>query len=34
LLGLRVSEACGIDIEDLGIERGHRTVTVMGKGSK
>ncbi len=34
LLGLRVSEACGIDIEDLAIERGHRTVTVLGKGSK
>ncbi len=27
LLGLRVSEACGIDIEHLGTERGHRTVT-------
>jgi integrase/recombinase XerD len=34
LLRLRVSEACGIDIEDLGIQRGHRTVTVLGKGSK
>ncbi len=34
LLGLRISEALGIDIEDLAIERGHRTVTVMGKGSK
>lgn len=34
LLGLRVSEACGIDIEHLGAERGHRTVTVLGKGSK
>ena len=34
LLGLRVSEACGIDIDDLGIQRGHRTVTVLGKGSK
>lgn len=34
LLGLRVSEACGIDIEDLDFQRGHRTVTVMGKGSK
>jgi integrase len=34
LLGLRVSEACGINIEDLAIERGHRTVTVLGKGSK
>jgi integrase/recombinase XerD len=34
LLGLRVSEACSIDIEDLGMERGHRTVTVLGKGAK
>jgi len=34
LLGLRVSEACSIDIEDLGTDRGHRTVTVLGKGSK
>ncbi len=32
LLGLRVSEACAIDIEHLGSERGHRTVTVVGKG--
>jgi integrase/recombinase XerD len=34
LLGLRVSEACSINIEALGTERGHRTVTVLGKGSK
>ncbi len=34
LLGLRVSEACSISIEDLGAERGHRTVKVLGKGSK
>ena len=34
LLGLLVSEACSIDIEDLGTDRGHRTVTVLGKGSK
>jgi integrase len=34
LLGLRVGEACSIDIDDLGFERGHRTVTVLGKGSK
>ncbi len=34
LLGLRVSQACGIDVEHLGTERGHRTVTVVGKGSK
>ena len=34
LLGLRVGEACSIDIEALSTERGHRTVTVLGKGSK
>jgi integrase len=34
LLGLRVSEALNIDIEHLSMERGHRTVTVLGKGSK
>ena len=34
LLGLRISEALNIDIEHLGIQRGHRTVTVLGKGSK
>jgi site-specific recombinase XerC len=34
LLGLRVAEACSIDIEDLSLERGHRTVKVLGKGSK
>ena len=34
LLGLRVSEACGIDLEHLSTERGHRTVTVLGKGHK
>ena len=34
LLGLRVAEACSINIEDLSSERGHRTVTVLGKGSK
>jgi len=34
LLGLRVSEACSIDVEDLSLERGHRTVTVLAKGSK
>ena len=33
LLGLRSSEALHIDIEHLGIRRGHRTVTVLGKGS-
>jgi len=34
LLGLRVAEACSIDIEDLSLERGHRTVRIIGKGSK
>ena len=34
LLGLRVSEACGVDVEHLSVERGHRTVTVLGKGAK
>ena len=34
LLGLRVSEACSINIEALSTERGHRTVTVLGKGAK
>ncbi|MHB8467925.1 MAG: tyrosine-type recombinase/integrase [Acidimicrobiales bacterium] len=34
LLGLRVGEVCSINIEALSYERGHRTVTVLGKGSK
>jgi integrase/recombinase XerD len=34
LNGLRVSEALGADIEDLGLERGHRTITIMRKGGK
>jgi site-specific recombinase XerD len=34
LNGLRISEALGIDIDDLSVERGHRTVTVMRKGGK
>jgi integrase/recombinase XerD len=34
LNGLRVSEAIGADIEDLGLERGHRTLTIMRKGGK
>jgi integrase/recombinase XerD len=28
LNGLRVSEATGADVEHLGLERGHRTLTV------
>ena len=31
LNGLRVSEATGADIEHLGLERGHRTLTVTRK---
>lgn len=34
LNGLRVSEACGTNVEDLGAERGHRTLRIIGKGSK
>src|SRR5215471_9654518 len=34
LNGLRVSEAAGADIEALGIERGHRTLTITRKGGK
>ena len=32
LNGLRVSEATGADIEQLGLERGHRTLTITRKG--
>jgi integrase/recombinase XerD len=32
LNGLRVSEATGADIDRLGIERGHRTLTTLRKG--
>src|SRR5438445_11970322 len=31
LNGLRVSEACGTNIEDLGLQRGHRTLRILGK---
>jgi integrase/recombinase XerD len=34
LLGLRVSEACSVDLEDFGAERGHRTLHIIGKGGK
>jgi site-specific recombinase XerD len=34
LNGLRVSEACATNIEDLGLERGHRTLRIIGKGNK
>lgn len=31
---LRVSETIGADIDEVGLERGHRTLTVMRKGGK
>src|SRR5690349_23340340 len=34
LLGLRIFEACGSNITDLGEERGHRVLRVRGKGCK
>ena len=34
LNGLRVSEATGADIEHLGLEPGHRTLTITRKGGK
>jgi site-specific recombinase XerD len=34
LNGLRVSEACSTNVEDLGFERGHRTLQIIGKGNK
>jgi site-specific recombinase XerD len=34
LNGLRVSEATGADIEQLGLQRGHRTLTITRKGGK
>jgi site-specific recombinase XerD len=34
LNGLRISEAIGADIEDIGLERGHRTITILRKGGK
>jgi site-specific recombinase XerC len=30
----RACEACATNIEDLGIERGHRTLRIVGKGNK
>jgi len=34
LLGLRIFEACGANIQDLGEEHGHRVLKVRGKGGK
>ncbi len=34
LNGLRVSEACATNVEDLGMECGHRTLRIIGKGNK
>ena len=34
LLGLRIFEATGADISDIGEEHGHRVLRVCGKGSK
>ena len=33
LNGVRISEALGVDIEDLDFERGHRTLTIVRKGA-
>jgi len=33
-LGLRVGELVGLDLDDLGWERGHRTVRFVGKGGR
>jgi integrase/recombinase XerD len=34
LNGLRVSDACATNVEQLGLERGHRTLRIIGKGNK
>lgn len=34
LNGLRISEALGAAIDQLGLERGHRTLVVHSKGGK
>jgi site-specific recombinase XerD len=34
LLGLRIFEACGASVNDLGEEHGHRVLRVRGKGGK
>ncbi|AGZ42533.1 tyrosine-type recombinase/integrase [Actinoplanes friuliensis] len=33
-LGLRVGELVGLDVSDVGVERGHRSVRFTGKGGK
>ncbi len=33
-LGLRVGEVVGLDVEDLGYERGHRSIRFVGKGGR
>jgi integrase/recombinase XerD len=33
-LGLRVGELCGLDVADLGFERGHRSLRFVGKGGR
>jgi site-specific recombinase XerD len=33
-LGLRVGELVGLDVGDVGVERGHRSVRFVGKGGK
>ena len=34
LLGLRIFEACGANIADLGDEHGHHVLKIRGKGDK
>jgi integrase/recombinase XerD len=34
LLGLRIFEACALDVSDLGEEHGHRVLRIVGKGHK
>ncbi|RKS80565.1 site-specific recombinase XerD [Motilibacter peucedani] len=34
LLGLRIFEACGLSLSDIGEEHGHRVLRVVGKGDK
>jgi site-specific recombinase XerD len=34
MMGLRIGEACSANIEDMGTERSHRTLHIIGKGNK